>query len=110
MKRKRRTSAQREAICQSHKWRCCICKGQIDPIREKWILEHVVPLASGGADDESNIAPAHYSCAIEKTRDDVKRIARGKRVRAKHLGTRTRSPRGFRGWRKFNGEIVWRTP
>lgn len=106
MTRRRRTPAQREAICETHSWTCCICKGQITPPREKWILEHIIPLASGGADDESNLAPAHYVCAIEKTKNDLGRIAKGKRVRAKHVGSMLRSPRGFRGWRKFDGSVV----
>lgn len=105
--RRRRSPEQREAICKAHNWTCCICKGQIDPVREKWILEHEIPLASGGADDETNIAPAHQRCAIEKTKDDLTKIAKGKRIRAKHMGTRERNPRGFKGWRKMNGEIVW---
>jgi 5-methylcytosine-specific restriction protein A len=106
--RKRRTPQQREAICVAHDWICCICAGKIDPVREKWILEHKLALAAGGADDDTNLAPAHYRCAIEKTKDDVKTIAKINRVRAKHLGTKTKSQRGFKGWRKFSGEIVWR--
>lgn len=103
--RKRRTPQQREAICVAHDWVCCICHGKIDPAREKWILEHLLALAAGGADTEDNMAPAHYRCAIEKTKDDVKTIAKINRVRARHLGTKTKSARGFRGWRLFDGSV-----
>lgn len=106
--RKRRTPGQREAICVAHDWVCVICHGKIDPVREKWILEHLLALAAGGTDTEDNMGPAHQKCAIEKTKDDVAVIAKIKRVRARHLGTKTKSARGFRGWRKFSGEIVWK--
>lgn len=106
--RKRRTPQQREAICVAHEWVCVICKHKIDPVKQKWILEHLLALAAGGTDTEDNMGPAHQKCAIEKTKDDVKTIAKINRVRARHLGTKTKSQRGFRGWRKFNGEPVWK--
>jgi hypothetical protein len=54
------------------------------------------------------MGPAHQKCAIEKTKDDVKVIAKINRVRAKHLGTKTKSQRGFRGWKNFRGEPVYK--
>lgn len=103
--RKRRTAQQREAICVAHDWTCVICKSKIDPVREKWILEHLLALAAGGTDTEDNMGPAHQKCAIEKTKDDLGIIAKINRVRAKHLGTKTKSSRPMpgtvrSGWKK----------
>jgi 5-methylcytosine-specific restriction enzyme A len=36
-------------------------------------VDHVVPLAEGGADDESNLAPIHDHCHVEKTQAEAKR-------------------------------------
>lgn len=106
--RKRRTPQQREAICVAHGWKCGLCPSRIDPVREKWALDHIIPLAAGGTDDDSNLHPVHVKCHTKKTANDVNRIAKINRVRARHLGTKTKSARGFRGWRKFSGEIVWK--
>jgi 5-methylcytosine-specific restriction protein A len=75
-------------------------------ISGKWDVEHVIPLALGGADDEANMLPAHKSCHAEKTADDLARTAKAKRMKAKHLGIRKRStfpkaPPGYRyDWRR----------
>lgn len=103
--RKRRTAGQREAICIAHDWVCCICHGKIDPVREKWIIEHLLALAAGGTDTEDNMAPAHQTCAIEKTKKDLGIIAKINRVRSKHLGTNIKSGRPLpgtkrSGWKK----------
>lgn len=107
MTRRRRTPKQREAICEAHNWTCGLCGAPIKPPHDKWALDHIIPLAGGGSDDDDNLHPVHVRCHASKTLDDVKRIAKGKRVRAKFMGTKTRSQRGFRGWRNFRGEIIW---
>lgn len=107
--RKRRTSQQREAICVAHKWKCGLCPATIDPVREKWAIDHIIPLAAGGTDDDDNLHPVHIKCHKAKTEDDIRCIAKINRVRARHIGTKTKSQRGFRGWRKFDGTLVWRS-
>jgi hypothetical protein len=48
------------------------------------------------------------TCHGAKTaKQDVPAIAKSKRVRNKHINA-TDKRRGFRGWRRMNGEIVWR--
>lgn len=106
--RRRRTPQQREAICVAHDWVCGLCAVRIDPVRDKWALDHIIPLAAGGTDDDENLHPVHVRCHTKKTEQDIERIAKINRVRAKHLGTKTKSQRGFRGWRKFDGTPVWR--
>ena len=113
--RKRRTPQAREAICVAHDWVCVICSGKIDPVREKWILEHLLALAAGGTDTEDNMGPAHQKCAVEKTKSDLGIIAKINRVRSKHLGTKIKSGRPLPGtkrsrWKhKVNGEWVRRS-
>jgi 5-methylcytosine-specific restriction protein A len=106
--RKRRTPQQREAICIAHEWVCGLCKHGIDPVKQKWDLDHVIPLAAGGTDEDDNLHPVHRRCHKDKTKSDVGDIAKINRVRARHLGTKTKSARGFRGWRKFDGTPVYR--
>lgn len=103
--RRRRTPQQREAICVSHGWSCGLCKHPIDPVKQKWDLDHIIPLAAGGTDTDDNLHPVHRHCHRDKTNSDVGDIAKINRVRAKHLGTKTKSQRGFKGWRLFSGAV-----
>lgn len=109
--RKRRTPQAREAICLKHKWKCGLCPSTIDPVREKWALDHIIPLAAGGSDDDDNLHPVHVRCHTEKTSDDLGRIAKINRVRSKHLGSKIKSGRPMpgttrSGWKKkMNGQV-----
>ncbi len=71
---------------------CHLCEQKIQ-VGQKWEVEHVIPLALGGADDETNMAPAHKSCHGEKSKVDAGNLAKANRRRAKHLGAS--KPRGF---------------
>lgn len=104
MKRRRLTALQRTKVFDRDNGICCLCGLKINAPKDKWILEHVVPLWLGGADDESNMAPAHFHCAIEKTRKEAPVKAKSDRVRARHIGLK--KPRTIRRWRKFDGTIV----
>ncbi|PVE25670.1 hypothetical protein DC522_04970 [Microvirga sp. KLBC 81] len=59
--------------------RCVLCGCRIDGARERWIVEHIRALELGGADDLSNLGPAHESCACEKTKGDHRQTACAKR-------------------------------
>lgn len=72
---------------------CHLC-GQKIQIGQTWEVEHRIPLAMGGADDETNMSPAHVACHAEKTRVDRRDLAKVDRIRAKHRGAWKRS--GFR--------------
>jgi 5-methylcytosine-specific restriction endonuclease McrA len=76
---------------------CHLCQGLIK-VGDKWEIEHVIPLALGGADDESNMALAHKRCHASKTIEDVHRLAKAKRQRAKHIGAKR--PISWSKWRK----------
>jgi 5-methylcytosine-specific restriction protein A len=112
--RKRRTAEHREAICKARNWLCHICELPVDPVHQRWELDHIIPLASGGKDDDDNLAPAHAKCHLTKTINDVGKIAKGKRMRAFHLGTKVPPQRIMPGsrrskWKKkLDGTVVRR--
>jgi 5-methylcytosine-specific restriction protein A len=110
-KRKRLSLLARTRIFDSASGICCLCSAPIWAASgERFIVEHLKPLWLGGPDDEANMAPAHYLCAIDKTRSEAPVKAKSDRQRAKHLGIRKRSR--FRGSRddvikkKVSGEVV----
>ena len=71
--------------------------------------DHVLPLEMGGDDDLDNLQPLCRPCHRAKTRQDAGHIAKARRMQQRALGIK-RQPkgRGFRGWRKFNNDPVWR--
>lgn len=81
--------------------RCHICGLKI--FGKGWDVEHVIPLALGGADDASNMRPAHKDCHKGKTQSDAASWSKAKRVRAKHIGAKKPSawrkpPTGYNPW------------
>jgi 5-methylcytosine-specific restriction endonuclease McrA len=55
---------------------------------EAWEVEHVIALAAGGEDEESNWKLAHKKCHTAKTKEDHKVISKVKRIYAKHIGAK----------------------
>lgn len=113
MKRKPLSRLARVRIYDDHQGTCCICHFKIDVPKQKFIIEHIKPLWLGGDDDERNMGPAHFDCAIEKTRQEAPVKAKSDRVRANHLGIKKtgnpipgskRSP--FK--KRMNGDVVLR--
>lgn len=91
---------------------CChLCGGKITA-SDAWDVDHVLPLALGGSDNESNFAPAHQVCHRGKTAVDVGMIRKADRQRAKFIGARPRRawPGTDRWKRKISGETVRREP
>lgn len=113
MKRRRLTALQRTKVFDRDGGVCCLCGLKINAPKDKWILEHIKPLWLSGADDESNMAPAHYHCAIEKTRKEAPVKAKSDRVRARHIGIRKKSTfacsRDSKFKKKISGEVVLRS-
>lgn len=73
-------------IWEKHRGVCCLCGARIDGTRSTWIIEHIIALELGGADDDANCGPAHATCAAVKTSDDHARAAKAKRQKQRHLG------------------------
>lgn len=115
MSRRNFTPATRKAAYERAGGRCqgCGC----DLTGKRWDCDHVIPDWLGGRPVLENAevlcAGNRATCHGKKTAQDVKRIAKTKRMERKHLTGRSHrhqvrpiASRGFQGWRKFNGEIV----
>ena len=90
---RRMSTSRRARIFAAANGVCHICETVIDGTREPWEVEHVIALEISGDDSDDNLRPAHVACHKAKTREDAGRIAKAKRVAAKHTGAfRTRSP------------------
>lgn len=73
-------------------------------------IDHLVALASGGSNCESNLVPVHAKCHRAKSKEDVAQKAATYKTQAHHLGIRkSRRPMpgsrasGFK--RKMNGQV-----
>lgn len=100
----------RARIFAKHDGQCHLCGGKIT-VGERWEVSHDTPLELGGADDDSNMAPAHYKCHRAITAEvDIPRIAKAKRREAIHTGAK-RTSRPIPGSRasglrkRMNGEV-----
>ncbi len=110
--RKTVSTKRRVELFKAHDGVCHICGGKIQ-VGEAWELEHQIPIALGGADDETNWALAHVKCHRGKTSEDVGNIARAKRREARHLGIKkSRNPlpggRSSPWKRTMDGRVVRR--
>jgi HNH endonuclease. len=86
MTRRRLSRTTRLSIFMAADGICHMCGGRIQA-GQAWDVSHVIPLALGGADDETNWRPAHRKCHRDHTaQTDIPAIARAKRREAKHLG------------------------
>jgi len=93
---------QRLKVFEAAKGVCHLCQQRIQ-VGQKWDVEHVRPLALGGADDETNMRPAHKVCHAEKTKADAASWSKAKRMKAKHIGIKKRRgwplpPKGYNPW------------
>lgn len=79
------STLKRLKIFEAKRGICCLCEQKIRA-GDTWIIEHQRALGLGGADDESNMAPAHEACRRLKDKTDVASIAKAKRMKAKHFG------------------------
>lgn len=61
----------------------------------------------GGANDLANCVVMSKRCHRLKTEKNRPEIDKTRRIFEKRAGVRKRQ--GFRGWRKFNGDVKWRT-
>lgn len=68
--------------------------------------DHITPAAIGGSNDLDNCRVMAKRCHRVKTSKDVPAIAKSTRIAEKRAGVR--QGRGFRGWKRMNGDIVWR--
>jgi len=84
---------------------CAVCGRRIGGTLRP-IYDHIIAIANGGANRESNIQLLCHVCDAKKTKADVRIKSKLQRTRMKHLGIKRRKARGFRGWRRFDGSVV----
>ena len=93
---------------------CASCYQKIDA-GKAWDIDHIIPLALGGTNEPENLQILCKPCHQSKTaKNDIPRIAKTKRLKARHLGARSPSSRPIPGsrrspWkRKLDGNVVRR--
>ncbi len=93
---------------------CAACTQKIDA-GKAWDIDHILPLALGGTNEPHNLQVLCRPCHRSKTfHSDFPRIAKTKRLKARHLGARAPSTRLIPGsrhspWkRKMDGSVVRR--
>ncbi len=102
---------QRLKVFEAAKGVCHLCQQRIQ-VGQKWDVEHVRPLALGGADDDSNMRPAHRACHATKTKTDAASWSKAKRIKAKLYGGKKPSrfpkpPPGYKySWKSGRMEKV----
>ena len=70
--------------------------------------DHRIADAIGGHATLENCQVLCIACHAAKTRtDDVPKISKSKRIRGAVANVKTKR-RGFLGWLRFNGDVVWR--
>lgn len=82
----RLSKKQRLAVLAAAGGVCTGCGLPIEP-GDRFDIDHQIPLALGGEDGGKNLVPLHPACHARKTPGDITRIAKAKRVKAKHEGT-----------------------
>ena len=103
----------RDDVCASQDNLCVgpDCEAELYP----WGLEldHILPLELGGSNDISNLQALCESCHKEKTRADIKRIAKARRLRKPRAPAKRSIPaRPFdrTKTRTFSGKVRPRPP
>ena len=109
--RQKLTPHQRLKVWEKAAGVCVLCDRKIDGAREQWVVEHIRALELGGADELSNMAPAHEVCALAKTREDHRRTAKAKRQKIQYIGAHVpKRPLPFgksSAWKKtISGQII----
>lgn len=92
-----RSRSRSHAARKASQGKCAKCGQAFEALE----VDHIVPLALGGADAPENLEALCPGCHRAKTQRDVKQIAKAKRLRDKRLGI----PRG-RWKRKVGGGVV----
>ena len=119
--RRSMTPARRKRIFLAHGGVCGFCHEKI-AAGEPFEIDHEVPLALGGSDNDGNCYPIHVRCHEIKTFglkrpgrqrvSDFSAIAKVKRLRAKRLGLAPQKPSRLRDpyfKRKVDGTVVPRS-
>jgi 5-methylcytosine-specific restriction protein A len=83
-KRRRFTPLERAEFFARANGHCQKCTRKI-PHGDDWAIDHQIPLARGGTNDDSNLQCLCSWCHDGKTDDDLAGAAKDKRVYANHV-------------------------
>lgn len=104
---------ERARIFLAHDGICHICGQKIDAGRERYQIDHIIPLEMGGEDGGDNLAPAHEACHTRKTaQQDVPNIRKAQRQERRSMGIAKQSRNPLPGSkksrlkRKLDGTVV----
>ncbi len=76
-------AARMARIFNANDGKCHSCRRKLRP-GDDYEIDHVIALATGGTDDDENLAPICSGCHIIKTKDDVGTAAKIKRQSVRH--------------------------
>jgi 5-methylcytosine-specific restriction endonuclease McrA len=106
--RKTLTPQQKAKLFHERGGRCHRCRRKLRS-GDIWSVEHMFALENGGSNDRDNLDITCSWCKPKKDAADHATAAKSRHVATKHAvpSRERKSKRGFRGGRKFNGEVVW---
>lgn len=79
MPRKHISQKTRDLVFEKDAGKCYLCG--LPASRDNFDLEHEIALELGGLDELSNYRVAHKDCHKIKSKDDIRLIAKGRRIR-----------------------------
>jgi 5-methylcytosine-specific restriction protein A len=91
-------------IFETHGGVCHISGRKIGP-SDQWDIDHIIALADGGENRETNLAPAIRERHREKTSAEATARATGKRKRMKAIGIK-KAKRPMQGSRDHPGGLI----
>jgi 5-methylcytosine-specific restriction enzyme A len=92
-RRRSLSNTKRIHLFVQNKGRCAHCAMIIRP-GQRWDVDHIIPIALGGSNKETNLQILCLSCHMTKTAyEDIPRITKTKRLEIRHKGAkRSRRP------------------
>jgi 5-methylcytosine-specific restriction protein A len=108
-RRQRLTDQQRAQLFHDRGGQCWRCTKKLRP-GDKWIVEHLIALENGGTNEWTNLDISCETCVPGKNAEDHAKAAKSRHARTYHVvpSSERDKRRGFKGWRKFDGTVVWR--
>lgn len=83
----------------------CYLTGKKLEVGDSWDLDHIIPLADGGENRESNLAPVFRFVHRKKTVQENRTRARVKRIKIKHFGMSVKKAKS-RFKKRLDGNVV----
>lgn len=102
------TKAQKTAAWSRENGICYWCLKPVAAAGNGIEYDHKLKRGVSADDSEANLFPMHVRCHREKTDGPDAKLQTKVRGQERTTEAKRQTSRGFRGWRNFKGEIVWR--